>query len=101
RRLLPALGAMLAVCVLLSALFARDAMSELRTDVPAAAGYVTNWWMIFHHQSYFQAVGRPPLLLHLWSLAVEEQFYLLWPLVLLGLVRFRVSLRTIGYLALA
>ena len=100
RRLLPALGVMLAVCVLLSALFARDAMSELRTDVPAAAGYVTNWWMIFHHQSYFEAVGRPPLLLHLWSLAVEEQFYLLWPLVLLALVRCRVSLRTVGYLAL-
>jgi peptidoglycan/LPS O-acetylase OafA/YrhL len=54
--------------------------------VLAAFGYVTNWYLIFGQESYFEAVGRPSLLQHLWSLAVEEQFYLLWPPILaLGL----------------
>lgn len=82
RRLLPAVITLLAVVVLVSAVFAPDALARLRTDVPAALFYVTNWWFIFHKVSYFQAAGRPSLLLHLWSLAIEEQFYVLWPLVL-------------------
>ena len=49
---------------------------ELRGDVLAALTYVTNWWLDLPHQSYFAQAGRPPLLQHLWSLAVEEQFYL-------------------------
>ena len=81
RRLLPALLFMLVVTVAASAIFARDALSLLASDLPAVLGYFTNWWLIFHHVSYFQTVGRPPLVLHLWSLAVEEQFYLLWPLL--------------------
>ncbi len=83
RRLLPALLFMLAVVVTVSSIFARDALSLLASDVPAVLGYFTNWWLLFHHVSYFQSVGRPPLVLHLWSLAVEEQFYLLWPLIVL------------------
>jgi peptidoglycan/LPS O-acetylase OafA/YrhL len=52
----------------------------------ASVGYVTNWYLILGQESYFEAVGRPSLLQHLWSLAVEEQFYLIWPPVLaLGL----------------
>ena len=43
---------------------------------------MTNWYLILHQQSYFEAIGRPSPLLHLWSLAVEEQFYVLWPLLL-------------------
>ena len=48
----------------------------------AALAYVTNWHLIAGDQSYFETVGRPSLFMHLWSLAIEEQFYLLWPLVL-------------------
>jgi peptidoglycan/LPS O-acetylase OafA/YrhL len=48
---------------------------------------VTNWWYVLHGQSYFEVTGRPPMLQHLWSLAVEEQFYLVWPLLLFGLWR--------------
>ncbi len=45
--------------------------------------YTTNWWYIFDSRSYFEVIGRPPMLQHLWSLALEEQFYLIWPTVLL------------------
>jgi hypothetical protein len=67
-------------------LFLPGEVAGLRGDVIAALGYVTNWYLVLGNESYFEAIGRPSLLKHLWSLAVEEQFYLLWPPVLaLGL----------------
>jgi peptidoglycan/LPS O-acetylase OafA/YrhL len=87
RRLLPALYALLVGVTAYAAWQALDALGPLRTDVPAAFFYVTNWVGVFAHQSYFASLGRPPLLQHLWSLAIEEQFYLVWPVVLLGALR--------------
>ncbi|HEX5616552.1 MAG TPA: acyltransferase family protein [Acidimicrobiia bacterium] len=81
RRLLPALFALLLVVTTYAVLFLRDEVAGLRGDVLGALTYVTNWYLVFSDQSYFEAVGRPSPLLHLWSLAVEEQFYLLWPLL--------------------
>jgi len=100
RRLLPALLFMLVIVVAVCTILARDALSLLASDLPAVLGYFTNWWLIFHHVSYFQSVGRPPLILHLWSLAVEEQFYLLWPLIVLLAVGRRGSIKRIGWVAL-
>jgi peptidoglycan/LPS O-acetylase OafA/YrhL len=87
RRLLPALFLVLGVVGLFAVVFLPDEVTKLRGDVVAALVYGTNWWQIFRNVSYFEAAGRPPLLQHLWSLAVEEQFYLVWPLMLTGMFK--------------
>ncbi len=84
RRLLPALGVLLILTVTGALLFARDALFRLNQDVLGALTYSTNWVMIFRQESYFEAFSRPPPLRHLWSLAVEEQFYLFFPLIFVG-----------------
>ncbi len=87
RRLLPALGALLVGVTAMAALFFRDDLAQLRAQVLAALTYCTNWYLIATDGSYFQRLGQPLILRHLWSLAVEEQFYLLWPIALLVLLR--------------
>jgi peptidoglycan/LPS O-acetylase OafA/YrhL len=87
RRLLPALFLVLGTVSLFAVVFLPDEVTKLRGDVVAALVYGTNWWQIFRNVSYFEAAGRPPMLQHLWSLAVEEQFYLIWPLLLWGMLK--------------
>ena len=87
RRLLPALMLLLAVCGVLVATIYRDAAFQFARDALASVFYVNNWHYIFSEQSYFEFIGRPPLLQHLWSLAVEEQFYLVWPAIAYLVVR--------------
>ena len=96
RRLLPALGVLLFLVTTSALLFARDALFRLNHDVLGALTYSTNWLMIFRQESYFEGFARPPLLRHLWSLAVEEQFYLFFPLVFVG-VMILLSRRSTGY----
>ena len=87
RRLLPALLAMISFAAVLVALFAHDAAAQFRRSVLPSLLYVANWAFIGDKQSHFEAIGRPPILQHLWSLAIEEQFYLLWLLLLFLLYR--------------
>ena len=81
RRLLPALILVLVVVSLAAALVYQDAARQMASDAIATIFYVNNWWYVAADQSYFEFIGRPPLLKHLWSLAVEEQFYLVWPAI--------------------
>ena len=86
RRLLPALSVLLVVIAAWVTLLDRPELSALRGVDLAAVGSVTNWWLIAQHSSYFAQFGPPSPLGHLWSLAVEDQFYLVWPWLLwLGL----------------
>lgn len=82
KRLLPALFALIAVVGTVWVVFHQREVAQLRGDMVGALTYVTNWYQIIVKQSYFEAIGRPSPLRHLWSLAVEEQFYIMWPVVL-------------------
>ena len=70
-----------------------------RHDLPGALLYYSNWLNIISQTSYFEFIGRPPILKHLWSLALEEQFYLIWPTVALLAYRWR-GARGVGRVAL-
>ncbi len=87
RRLLPALALVVLFCLIATSTIARDDLSRTRGDALASVVFMTNWHEIIASHSYFNAFGRPSLLQHLWSLAVEEQFYLIWPLLLVGGLR--------------
>jgi peptidoglycan/LPS O-acetylase OafA/YrhL len=87
RRLLPALVVVVLAALALASIFARDDLAHTRGDAVSSLLYYTNWHEIIANHSYFNLMGRPSLLQHLWSLAVEEQFYVIWPLLLVpGLV---------------
>ena len=87
RRLLPAVVVVVLAALVLAALFARGDLARTRGDALSSLFYYTNWHLILANHSYFVRMGNPSLLQHLWSLAVEEQFYVIWPLLLVpGLV---------------
>ena len=93
RRLLPALALMLIVVTAAATVIEPGQRASLRLALLAAVTYTSNWYQILHHVSYFASLGlftAPPPLDHLWSLAIEEQFYLIWP-PLLWLIIFRLN----------
>jgi peptidoglycan/LPS O-acetylase OafA/YrhL len=81
RRLLPALVVMLSATAFYVAFYATDSAPDFRRDVLPSLGYFSNWWQIFAVDTPYFAASSLPVLRHLWSLAVEEQWYLMWPLL--------------------
>ena len=88
RRLLPPLVFMIVVTSIVVGIWAPDTTKKFLTDAPFSLFGGMNWWLVFNQQDYFESSGRPPLLQHTWSLAVEAQFYLLWPLILLLVLKY-------------
>ena len=100
RRLVPALIAMVVVTLLYISTYAPETIRRFLQDLPYVFTGSMNWALVNRQQDYFEAIGRPPLLQHTWSLAVEAQFYLIWPLVLLVILRY-FGKRNISIAALA
>ncbi len=88
RRLFPSLLLMMASTTIIVAIWAPDAAKRFFQDIPYVLTGSNNWHLVANHQDYFAAIGRPPLLQHTWSLAVELQFYLIWPIILLGILKY-------------
>jgi peptidoglycan/LPS O-acetylase OafA/YrhL len=88
RRLLPAVAVLIAVSMVLAAIFEPGRLDSLRGDAVSGLFYFANWHFVFAGESYFEQFGRPSLFTHLWSLSVEEQFYLFWPLVFAAGMKF-------------
>lgn len=100
RRLVPALVAMVVFTILFIGVYAPDTIRRFLADLPYVFTGTMNWALVAREQDYFSTIGRPPLLQHTWSLAVEAQFYLIWPLILLFVFRY-FGKKNISYAALA
>ena len=96
RRLLPALFVMLAVVTAWVTVIGPHQAPDFREAVLSAAFYVNNWWLIFHDISYFAQFTVAPPLNHLWSLSIEEQFYILWPILLLAGTKLVPEIKMVG-----
>jgi len=87
RRLFPPLIFMIIVTTLYICIWAPETVRRFVSDSPFSIFGLMNWWLVFRHTDYFDSIARPPLLQHTWSLGVEAQFYLVWPLILLLVLR--------------
>ena len=95
RRIIPAVVFAVLGTAFLCTIFDHALLTKMRPDVAPTLFFFNNWWQIFHNVSYFEALGEPSPLTHYWSLAIEEQFYLIWPVALLLCLKAGVKRSTI------
>ena len=88
RRIYPGFLFMVTCTIIFIGVWAPEAIKRFLSDLPYALTGTINWLLVARHQNYFEAIGRPPLLQHTWSLAVELQFYLIWPIILLTVLKY-------------
>jgi len=88
RRIYPGFVFMVICTIIFIGVWAPEAIKRFLSDLPYALTGTINWFLVARHQDYFEAIGRPPLLQHTWSLAVELQFYLIWPIILLTVLKY-------------
>jgi len=88
RRIYPGFLFMVTCTIIFIGVWAPEAIKRFLSDLPYALSGTINWLLVARHQDYFETVGRPPLLQHTWSLAVELQFYLIWPIILLTVLKY-------------
>lgn len=88
RRIYPGFLFMVICTIIFIGVWAPEAIRRFLSDLPYALTGSINWLLVARHQDYFETVGRPPLLQHTWSLAVELQFYLIWPVILLTVLKY-------------
>ena len=91
RRLVPAVVTVVVVACALCTVFNHVMLTKMRPDILPSLLFFNNWWQIAQNVSYFNALGDPSPLTHFWSLAIEEQFYLVWPPLLLAMVSMHMS----------
>ena len=91
RRLVPAVVTVVVVTCALCTVFNHVMLTKMRPDILPSLLFFNNWWQIAQNVSYFNALGDPSPLTHFWSLAIEEQFYLIWPPLLFAMVSMHVS----------
>ena len=91
RRLVPAVVTVVVVTCALCTIFNHVMLTKMRPDILPSLLFFNNWWQIAQNVSYFNALGDPSPLTHFWSLAIEEQFYLIWPPLLFAMVSMHVS----------
>lgn len=84
RRLFPAIVCVIVIVAILCVAINHILLTKMKPDIIPSLVWLQNWWYIFRGLSYFEALGDPSPLVHFWSLAIEEQFYLIWPLILIG-----------------
>jgi peptidoglycan/LPS O-acetylase OafA/YrhL len=88
RRIYPGFLFMVISTIIFIGVWAPEAIKRFLSDLPYALSGTLNWLLVARHQDYFETIGRPPLLQHTWSLAVELQFYLVWPIILLTVLKY-------------
>ena len=91
RRLFPAVVTVVVVTCALCTIFNHVMLTKMRPDILPSLLFFNNWWQIAQDISYFNALGDPSPLTHFWSLAIEEQFYLIWPPLLFAMVSMHIS----------